>query len=155
MYPVVFPIYASKIAEKLIINKLLEPFREIHRLDDEKTNKPFELIHNYLGGKARAPSLGQCVYFLKASNKNYNSSDIKLIKDFRQFLRDLPKEDRTIWRDDKFIDKLGILSELRGGGAHINDADPSAVKKVHALLIDNDNNDNPGVLLRAFGCFAN
>ena len=91
------------------------------------------------------------MYFLRESNKFFKGTDIKLIQDFRNFLKDLPKEDRTIWRDVEFIGQLDKLSELRNGGAHINDKETSVVKGVHALLIDKD---KPGVLLRAFGCFS-
>ena len=162
-YRVVFPIYASKIAEKLIIDKLLDPFKKIHKLDNRETNKFFKNIHDYLdegSWKAKlkalkaAPTLGACLRFIAASKGTHPriKTDIKLCKDFRDFLESFPEEERkTLWFNEELFIQLENLNDIRGGSAHTNDSNMDWVKKqVEPLLI---NEREPGILLRAFGYF--
>ncbi len=148
MYAVVFPLYASKIAEKLIVEKLLNPFREnFTSLKGDQRSCPDPTL-NYLYGSRRAPTLGQFVNFLNEVQRPFKSSEDSHITEFRNFLKTRPWEGKNLLRNQNFIDRLKKLSDVRNGGAHIKDSQLSEALKIQDILVDGD---KPGPLLRAFG----
>jgi predicted ATPase len=156
MFPVVFPIYLQKIAERLIELQLFIPFMEKYQpgpsdvfSDKENGDKMF---YEYLirKGKGRPLALGQSVTVLNKTNVNYKVIEYKdkYLQAFRNFVMSLPKQDRTLWRDTRFLSRLNKLAKIRNKAAHTGSPDADTVKELRDLLIQDD---QPGVLLRAFG----
>jgi hypothetical protein len=151
MYAVVFPLYATKIAEKLIAEKLLDPFREKFSLlksDHHSSSDSVLPVLKYLRGEPRRPSLGKFVGFLRLIQKPFKSSEEVLITEFRNFLNTLPWEGKSLLRDKEFINRLSNLSKQRNRGAHTKEGNLNKVLKIQNILIDEG---KPGPLLRAFG----
>jgi hypothetical protein len=149
MCAVVFPLYASKIAEKLIVDKLLKPFRKMNAnksLTVKNTEGP---VHDYLFGKTkRAPSLGQFTHFMRKIAKDFRSNDSPMTKEFRTFVRSLSWEGKDLLLDPKFVSQLAKLAKLRGGGAHIQDGTLNEAIEMQLLLFADG---KPGPLFQAFG----
>ena len=151
MYTSVFPLYTQRIAEQLIVDKLLDPFKSAHKLDLSDVNFYKDKVGKYLSGKGHPPSLGQCVVLLKQANRGFSSGDPSYVTVFRkEFLRNLPDYDKALWTDPKFYGRLDVLANVRnsgshGGGGTLDKDIPERVRGIHDLLIINN---QPGILLQ-------
>jgi hypothetical protein len=148
MYAVVFPLYASKIAEKLIVEKLLEPFREEKMRDARYDQAQHKEIKKYISEDNRAPSLGQFVRLLLDVERKYKSSEDKIVTDFRNFLKERSWDGKDLLRDKGFINQLSRLAKLRNKGAHIGESRLNEALNIQSILVVGG---QPGPLFKAFG----
>ena len=70
--------------------------------------------------------------------------------EFKNFFESLPEEKKELFNNENYI-QLEELQEIRGGSAHLDDPDTISVNDIKNFLINEE--ENPGILLRAFGFF--
>lgn len=144
---VALAMFAGKIAERLIIDRLLLPFRIAAAGSLFGGDGRFKDVEAYLEG-GRAPSLGGVVRLLRASARPFSSSDSDLLKAFRTYLRKVDWHGSALLRDSIFINRLGRLAEIRNESAHLSE--PTAEATIDAISIVVESG-RAGLLFKAFG----
>lgn len=144
---VALAMFAGKTAERLIIDRLILPFRTATVGLSFHQEDRFRDIESYLDG-GRAPSLGGVVRLLRSSARPFSSSDGDLLKAFRAHLRKIDWPGSALLRDRSFIDRLGRLAEIRNESAHLSD--PTSEEIVHAISIVVEKG-SAGLLFKALG----
>ena len=144
---VALAMFAGKIAERLIIDRIVLPFKTatvglLFRQEDR-----FKDIEAYLDG-GRAPSLGGVVRLLRSSARPFSSSDGELLKAFRAHLRKIDWPGSTLLRDRSFIERLGRLAEIRNESAHLSEPTPEAIIDAISIVVEKG---SAGLLFKALG----
>ena len=144
---VALAMFAGKIAERLIIDRVVLPFKTATvglRFDHEDR---FKDVEAYLDG-GRAPSLGGVVRLLRSSARPFSSSDGDFLKAFRAHLRKIDWSGSALLRDRTFIDRLGRLAEIRNESAHLSEPTPEAIIDAISIVVEKG---NAGLLFKALG----
>lgn len=141
-----FVLYLSKAAEKLLVSHIFKPFRaSLSGQDDINCDRLEDLSRFIKGG--RAPGLGGMSMALHLANRPFRSSDIGIIKSLRQFIRRQPKEVRTLFQDEGFLEKLKNLAYTRNAVAHTGVLDLPKLHQITSIILEHE---SPGILLRVF-----
>jgi hypothetical protein len=140
-------MYTAKVAEKLIVDHILIPFREDLSNPSELVDIKYRDVSGFMQGD-RAPSIGGFVLFLRAANKPYKSSDSQLISEFRTFLRRLPWSGASHLADRSFVQALDRLAGTRNASAHIEEPTLDEILNATSLVITGN---KPGPLFMALG----
>lgn len=140
-------MYTAKVAEKLIVDRILIPFREGFSNPFELVDIKYRDISGFMKGD-RAPSIGGFVLFLRAANKPYKSSDSQLLSEFRTFLRRLAWPGAMHLNDRSFVQALDRLAGTRNASAHIEEPILEEVLMATSVVIKDN---KPGPLFAALG----
>jgi hypothetical protein len=138
--------FAAKVAEKVLVDRLLIPFREAnagHLAPDDR----FRDVDSFIAG-GRPPSLGGIVRLLRYTARPFSSADPDVLKSFRKHVRAANWPARDLLQNLLFINRLQNLASVRNASAHVNE--PSAEEIVSAISIVIDQG-RPGDIFGAAG----
>jgi hypothetical protein len=140
-------MYAGKVAEKLIVDRILIPFRKGLPNPLALADVKHRDVSGFIQGK-RAPSIGGFVLFLRAANNPSKSSDSQLLSEFRTFLRSLTWPEARHLTDRSFVQALDQLAGTRNASAHIEEPTLEEILMATSLVIKDR---KPGPLFAALG----
>jgi len=138
-------LYLSKVAEREMFIRLFEPFIAKVVGGASLTTDLLQELSRYLDG-GRPPALGGMIRGLILANMPFRSNEPRLVTELRNFLKQLPAEFSTKFRNGSFLERLRDLGSARNAVAHVGDPDPQQVDVLLSLILDGD---QPGELLRA------
>ena len=140
-------MFAGKVAEKLIVDRILVLFRESLSHPEGLADPKYRDFSSFIQG-GRAPSIGGFVLFLRAANKPAKSSDSELLSEFRSFLGRLAWPDARHLTDKVFVQALDLLAGTRNASAHIDEPTQSEVLIATSIVVTDS---KPGPLFAALG----
>lgn len=144
---VALAMFAGKIAERLVIDRLILPFKISTVGLPFGQDGRFKDVEAFLDG-GRAPSLGGVVRLLRASARPFSSSDGDLLKAVRTHLRKVDWPGSALLRDISFINRLGHLADIRNESAHLSEPTTEAIINAISIVVENG---SAGLLFTAFG----
>ena len=142
---VALAMFVGKVVEKLIVDRLMLPFRRSFQPTSPLPEDRFRDIASFLNG-GRAPSIGGVVRLLEYANRSGSSDEI--VSAFRAFMSQANWEGSEKLRDRKFVRRLREMADIRNESAHIEE--PGADRILSAISIALDGN-RPGQIFDAFG----
>ena len=138
-----YALYISKVAEYLLISKIMVPFRDsmpdAHTLISERHRDAARFMR---GGPP--PSIGGIARFLEAASRSYRSSDDELALRFREALLRGDFGDSQTLRDRELVRQLVDLGRARNSAAHLGDQDMAALQTATRCVVSDG---RPGLLL--------
>jgi hypothetical protein len=140
-------MFTAKVAEKIVVDRLLIPFREAIAGQFLAPDDRFRDVDAFIAG-GRPPSLGGIVRLLRQTAKPFSSADPDVLKAFRKHVRAANWRGRDLLQNRGFVDRLQNLANVRNDSAHVNE--PSADEIVSAISIV-VNQGRPGDLFEAIG----
>jgi tetratricopeptide (TPR) repeat protein len=144
---IAFMMYAGKIAEKLIADRLLVPFRKSLPDPAALADSQYRDFNAFvLGG--RHPSIGGFVLLLRQINRRSKPSDSRLVLEFRNFILRLNWPDAGRLKDRSFVDAISHLAGTRNASAHTDEPGLDEIVRATSLIIEED---KPGQLFAALG----
>jgi hypothetical protein len=144
---IAFMMYAGKIAEKLIADRLLLPFRQSLPDPAAVADSQYRDFSAFvLGG--RPPSIGGFVLLLRQINRRSKPSDSRLVLEFRDFILRLNWPDAGRLKDRSFVDAISHLAGTRNASAHTDEPGLDEIVRATSLIIEED---KPGQLFAALG----
>lgn len=142
-----YGLYIGKVAEYLLVSKIMVPFREsmpdAHTLLSDRHRD----AARFMSGGA-PPSIGGIARLLDAASRSYRSSDDELTVRFRDAVSRGKFGDSRALRSRELVDQLMQLGKARNSTAHLGDHDMAALKTATRCVIADD---RPGMLLSALG----
>ncbi|MCP3404073.1 M48 family metallopeptidase [Bradyrhizobium sp. CCGB01] len=140
-------MFTAKVAEKLLVDRLLIPFRDANARGPLAPDDRFRDVDAFLAG-GRPPSMGGIVRLLRHTARPFSSADPAVLKSFRTHIRSANWRGRDLLQSRGFFDRLQNLANVRNDSAHVNE--PSADEVVNAISIVIDQG-RPGDLFKALG----
>ena len=141
-----YALYLSKVAEYLLVTRIMMPFREVAT----DTKPPYSDRHRdcsrFMDGGA-PPSIGGIARLLESAASNYRSSDDELTKNFREAVKSGRLGDSRRLRDPDLISQLTDLGRARNSMAHLGEQDLDALTSATRSVVDRG---RPGLLLLLF-----
>ena len=144
---IAFAMYTAKIAEKLIVERILTPFRDAQTKPEFLADSAFRDVTQFLQGK-KAPSIGGFVRLLRAASQPFRSSDSRLVAEFRTFLQKLTWPGAALLTEASLVQSLGHMAGVRNESAHLEEPTQDAVVSASSLIV---RDDKPGPLFEAVG----
>ena len=142
-----YGLYISKVAEYLLVLRIMEPFRnsmsDAHTLFSERHRD----AARFMGGGA-PPSIGGIARLLDAASRSYRSSDDELTVRFRDAVSRGDFGDARTLRSPELVDQLLELGKARNSTAHLGDQDMSSIKAAMKCVVSDG---KPGLLLSTLG----
>jgi len=142
-----YGLYVSKVAEFLLVSKIMTPFRD--SMPDPHTlwsDRHRDAARFMAGGVA--PSIGGIARLLEAASKSFRSSDDELTVRFREAVSQGQFGDARRLRSQEFVDHLVALGKARNSTAHLGEQDLASLREATRCVIDGD---RPGILFSALG----
>jgi hypothetical protein len=142
-----YGLYISKVAEYLLVSKIMVPFREsmpdAHTLLSDRHRD----AARFMSGGA-PPSIGGIARLLDAASRSYRSSDDELTNRFRDAVSRGQFGESRVLRSRELVDQLMELGRARNSTAHLGDHDMAALKAATRCVVAED---RPGMLLSVLG----
>ena len=142
-----YGLYISKVAEYLLVLRIMEPFRnsmpDAHTLFSDRHRD----AARFMGGGA-PPSIGGIARLLDAASRTYRSSDDELTIRFREAVSRGEFGDARTLRSPELVDQLLELGKARNSTAHLGDQDMASIKAATKCVVSDG---QPGLLLSALG----
>ena len=142
-----YGLYISKVAEYLLVLRIMEPFRnsmpDAHTLFSDRHRD----AARFMGGGA-PPSIGGIARLLDAASRSYRSSDDELTIRFREAVSRGEFGDARRLRSPELVDQLLELGKARNSTAHLGDQDMASIKAATKCVVSDG---QPGLLLSALG----
>jgi tetratricopeptide (TPR) repeat protein len=140
-----YGLYVSKVAEFLLIEKVMSPFRESIVDAPELSSDRHRDVSQFMAG-GRPPSIGGMARILEAASNSYRSSEDLLVTRFRDAISQGKFGDARLLRSREFVGQIVELGRTRNSAAHIGDQDLTAIKAAsHCVIADG----RPGILFTA------
>jgi tetratricopeptide (TPR) repeat protein len=140
-----YGLYVSKVAEYILIEKVMLPFREA-MVDARALSSDHHLdVSKFMAG-GRSPSIGGMARFLEAASKSYRSSEDLLVTRFRDAISQGKFGDARLLRGQELVQQLVDLGRTRNSAAHIGDQGLAAIKAASCCVITDE---RPGMLFAA------
>ena len=143
---VALAMYAGKVAEKLLVDHLMAPFKQSLR-QDVPFDAKFKDTCGFLTG-GRPPALGGIVHLLRCAQRGQQNIDVDVLKTFRSFVRSASWPGCRMLSDRNFIERLQRLASVRNESAHVNEPGRDAIVEAMSIVVDKD---APGALFLALG----
>lgn len=140
-------MYAGKTAEKLLVDRVMTPFKKSLRSGEYLTDDYFRDVNSFLAG-GRAPSIGGIVRLLITANRPSSWNDSSLLRAFRGFITQANWQGSSKLRDHRFLAKLKTFGEIRNESAHINEPKADAIVDAISIVVCDG---KPGPLFEALG----
>ncbi len=138
-----YALYISKVAEYLLVAKIMVPFRDsmpdAHTLISERHRDAARFMR---GGPP--PSIGGIARLLEAASRSYRSSEDELSLRFREALLRGDFGDSRTLRDRELVRQLVDLGRARNSAAHLGDQDMTATQAATRCVVSDG---RPGRLL--------
>lgn len=144
---VAYGLYISKVAEYLLVSRIMVPFRNSMPDADTLFSDQHRDAARFMGGGA-SPSIGGIARLLNAASRSYRSYDDELTIRFREAVSRGAFGDARTLRSPEFVDQLLELGKARNSSAHLGDQDLSAIKAATKCVVFDG---QPGLLLFALG----
>jgi tetratricopeptide (TPR) repeat protein len=142
-------MYCAKVAEWMLTERLMEPFRISLRGQSLGDEKQFDRLLEYLSGRtATPPTLGSVGYLLRAAHKTPQRYDAEVVRHFRTFVSNLEyRSARNLLQPD-FVAAVNRLATARNQSAHLGEPeDDEALGSVEIVV----KNGAPGILFESLG----
>jgi tetratricopeptide (TPR) repeat protein len=142
-----YGLYISKVAEYLLVSKIMVPFRaslpDAHLLSSDRHRDAARFMS---GGTP--PSIGGIARLLDAASRSYRSSDDELTDRFRDAVSSGKFGDSRLLRSRELVDQIMELGMVRNSTAHLGDHDMAALRTATRCVVSEG---RPGMLLLALG----
>jgi tetratricopeptide (TPR) repeat protein len=137
-----YALYVSKVAEYLLVEKIMVPFRDSIPDAGTLTSDQHRDAARFMRG-GPPPSIGGIARLLEAANRAYRSSDDGLTRRFREALLRGDFGDSRTLRDREFVRQLVDLGRARNSAAHLGDHDMAALQAATKCVVSDG---HPGLL---------
>lgn len=138
-----YALYVSKVAEYLLVEQIMTPFRD--SMPDARalsSDQHRDAARFMRGGPP--PSIGGIARLFKKASRSYRSSDDELTHRFREALLRGDFGDSRTLRDREFVRQLVDLGRARNSAAHLGDHDMAALQAATKCVVSDG---RPGLLL--------
>jgi tetratricopeptide (TPR) repeat protein len=142
-----FVLYVSKVAEYLLVSKIMVPFRDSLRDAHTYTSDRHRDVIRFMSGGS-PPSIGAIARLLEAAGRTYRSSDDELLRVFREAISKGKFGDSRVLRGSELTNQLSKLAHARNSSAHLGDHDMAVLRDATKCIVAND---LPGLLLKSMG----
>ncbi len=138
-----YALYISKVAEYLLISKIMVPFRDAMPDAHTLTSDRHRDVARFMGG-GPPPSIGGIARLMEAASRSYRSSDDELTVKFRDVIsRGCFGDSRTL-RGNELVGQLIDLGRARNSAAHLGDQDMAVLEAATKCVVADG---RPGLLL--------
>lgn len=141
-----YGLYVSKVAEYLLVSKIMVPFRASLPDANMMSSDRHRDAARFMSGGA-PPSIGGIARLLDAASRSYRSSDDELTNRFRDAVSSGQFGDSRVLRSRELVDQIMELGRARNSTAHLGDHDMAALKAATRCVVAED---RPGMLLSVF-----
>jgi tetratricopeptide (TPR) repeat protein len=138
-----YALYISKVAEYLLVSKIMVPFRESMPDAHTLTSERHRDAARFMGG-GPPPSIGGIARLLEAASRSYRSSDDDLTLRFREAISRGSFGDSRTLRSNELVGQLIDLGRARNSTAHLGDHDMVALQAATRCVVADG---RPGLLL--------
>jgi len=142
-----YALYISKVAEYLLVSKIMVPFRDSMPDAHELISDRHRDVARFLSGGA-PPSVGGIARLLDAASRSYRSSDDELTVRFRTSVSRGAFGDSRVLRSSELVSQLNDLGRARNSTAHLGNSDLVALQAATKCVVVDG---RPGLLLAVFG----
>ena len=138
-----YMLYISKVAEYLLVSKVMIPFRD--SMADARTleSERHRDVSRFMCG-GPPPSIGGIARLVEAASRSYRSSDDELTLRFREAVSRGKFGDPRILRGSELVGQLINLGRARNSTAHLGDHDLAALEAATTCIVSNG---QPGLLM--------
>ena len=137
-----YALYISKVAEYLLVTRIMVPFRDsmsdAHTLTSERHRDAARFMS---GGPP--PSIGGIARLMEAASRSYRSSDDELTVRFRDAISRGGFGDSRTLRGHELVGQLIDLGRARNSAAHLGDHDMAALEAATKCIVADG---HPGLL---------
>ncbi len=138
-----YALYISKVAEYLLVSKIMVPFRDSMPDAHALTSDRHRDAARFMGG-GPPPSIGGIARLMEAASRSYRSSDDELTVRFREAISRGTFGDSKTLRGNELVGQLIDLGRARNSTAHLGDHDMAALQAATKCVVDDG---RPGLLL--------
>ena len=142
-----YGLYVSKVAEFLLVTKIMAPFRDsvpdLHKISSKRHRD----VARYMSG-GFAPSIGGIARLMDAASESVQPSDDQLTVHFREAVSKGTFGDARILMSKELVGQLVDLGKARNSAAHLGNQDLSALREATRCVIEGD---RPGILFLGLG----
>ena len=140
-------LYASKIAEKELAERIFVPFRDSLERPEKYGAQDYSDFSRFLAGDF-APSIGGMHRILLAAKNDAGKNDPPLLIKFRQFISGHSAIRIQPFNTGSFLRKLNSLAHARNAVAHVGEPNSEKWSKYQEFVLTDT---SPGPLLQALG----
>lgn len=140
-----YVLYVSKIAEYLLVSKVMRPFRESMPDARSLTSERHRDVARFMAGGI-PPSIGAIARLMEAASRSHRSSDEEMVVRFRDAISAGSFGNPGTLRSNAMISKLLDLGRARNSAAHLGDHDMAAFEPATKCVVAEG---QPGPLLSA------
>ncbi len=138
-----YALYISKVAEYLLVSKIMVPFRDAMPDAHTLTSDRHRDAARFMGG-GPPPSIGGVARLLEAASRSYRSSDDELTVRFREAISRGNFGDSITLKGNVLVGQLIDLGRARNSTAHLGDQDMAALQTATKCVVSEG---HPGLLL--------
>ncbi len=138
-----YALYISKVAEYLLVSKIMVPFRDSMPDAHTLTSERHRDAARFMGG-GPPPSIGGIARLMEAASRSYRSSDDELTVRFRDALSQGCFGDSRTLRGNELVGQLIDLGRARNSTAHLGDHDMAVLQAATSCVVADG---RPGLLL--------
>jgi tetratricopeptide (TPR) repeat protein len=144
---VALAMYTGKVAEKLLVDRVMVPFKKSLRSRPGQYDDRFRDVNAFLDG-GRPPSLGGIARLFRSTSRPMSSADPDVVKAFRIHLRNVAWPGKQLLFDRRFVERLQKLAEVRNESAHVDEPSTQSILRALSLVVAGE---RPGDVFRALG----
>jgi tetratricopeptide (TPR) repeat protein len=137
-----YALYTSKVAEYLLVTKIMVPFRDSMPDAHTLTSERHRDAARFMGG-GPPPSIGGIARLMEAA-RSYRSSDDELTVRFREAISSGRFGDALTLRGNELVGQLIDLGRARNSAAHLGDHNMAVLQAATKCVVSDG---RPGLLL--------